>query len=91
MKKNKKNRGPCKEEDGIYVDGTVLEARPNAMFTVKLDNDFVVLCTICGKMRMKYIKVLPDDRVQVRLSEYDLTKGIIKYRYKENDSRVQTR
>jgi len=84
MKKNKKF-DTNKTKDGIYVDGTVVEARANAMFDVRLDNDFMVLCTICGKIRMKHIKILPDDRVQVRLSEYDLSKGIIKYRY---DTRV---
>ena len=86
--KKKVNKGPKKPKDGIFVDGTVLEARANTMFDVKLDNDFVVLCTICGKIRINRIKILPDDRVQVKLSEYDLSKGIIEYRY---DSRVQTR
>ena len=86
--KKKVNKGPKKPKDGIFVDGTVLEARANAMFDVKLDNDFVVLCTICGKIRINRIKILPDDRVQVKLSESDLSKGIIEYRY---DSRVQTR
>jgi translation initiation factor IF-1 len=86
MKKHKE-KGPKKAKDGIFVDGTVTEARANAMFDVKLDNDFSVLCTICGKIRLHRIRILPCDRVQVKLSEYDLTKGIIEYRY---DSRIQT-
>lgn len=80
MKKNKFNE-PLKKDDGIYVDGTVIDARPNAMFGVRLDNDYVVLCTICGKIRKHFVKILPDDRVLVKLSPYDLSKGIIKYRY----------
>lgn len=86
MKKHKE-KGPKKIKDGIFVDGTVTEARANAMFDVKLDNDFSVLCTICGKIRLHRIRITPGDRVQVRLSEYDLSKGIIEYRY---DSRIQT-
>ena len=82
MKNKTRNK---KQKDGIFVDGTVIEARANAMFDVKLDNDFMVLCTICGKIRMHRIRILPHDRVQVKLSEYDLSRGIIEYRY---DSRV---
>ena len=79
MKKKDKN-GPKKPKDGIFVDGTVLEARANAMFDVKLDNDFVVLCTISGKIRIHRIRILPDDIVQVKLSDYDISKGIIENR-----------
>ena len=51
------------KKDTIEVVGTVLEALPNAMFKVKLDNDFVVLATISGKMRMNFIRILPGDKV----------------------------
>ena len=64
----------------VVDEGTVLEARANAMFDVKLDNDNVVLCTICGKIRMNRIRILPGDRVQIGLSIYDMTKGRILYR-----------
>lgn len=70
------------KEDGISVEGVVLEALPNAMFRVKLANDAVVLCHISGKMRKAFIKVLPDDRVTLELSPYDLTRGRITYRTK---------
>ena len=86
MKKSKKDKAQHnsehKKEDGIYVDGTVTEARANAMFDVKLDNDYTVLCTISGKIRQHFIRILPDDRVQVKLSPYDLSRGIIVYNYK---------
>ena len=61
---------------------TVLEAQKNAMFRVELDNGHKVLAHISGKMRMHYIRILPDDRVVVELSPYDLTRGRIVYRYK---------
>ncbi len=70
------------KEENIEVQGTVLEALPNAMFKVELENGQVILAYISGKMRMHYIKILPGDRVMVELSPYDLTKGRITYRFK---------
>ena len=63
------------KNDSIEVLGTVLEALPNAMFKVKLENDFEVLAHISGKMRMNYIRILPGDKVKIELSPYDLTRG----------------
>lgn len=70
------------KDDVIVVDGKVIEALPNAMFRVQLENGHVVLCHISGKMRMHYIKILPGDKVKIEMSPYDLTKGRISYRYK---------
>ncbi len=70
------------KEENIEVQGTVLEALPNAMFKVELENGQVILAYISGKMRMHYIKILPGDKVMVELSPYDLTKGRITYRFK---------
>ena len=70
------------KESNIEVDGTILETLPNAMFRVKLENGHTVLAHVSGKMRMHYIKLLPDDKVKLELSPYDLTKGRITYRYK---------
>jgi len=70
------------KEDCIEMEGMVLEALPNAMFRVKLDNEHVVLGHISGKMRRHYIRILAGDRVMVELSPYDLTRGRITYRYK---------
>ena len=58
------------------------ESLPNAMFRVELANNHEVLAHISGKMRMHYIKILPGDRVLVELSEYDLTRGRVTYRFK---------
>ena len=69
------------KEPNIEVDGSILEALPNAMFKVKLENGHVVLAHVSGKMRMHYIKLLPDDKVKLELSPYDLSKGRIIFRY----------
>ncbi len=73
---------PVKEE-GIEVEGIVIENLPNARFRVKLDEgDVELLAHVSGKMRMNYIRILPGDRVRVELSPYDLTRGRIVYRFK---------
>ncbi len=70
------------KQDGIEVDGIVLEPLPNAMFTVELANGHKVLAHVSGKIRMNYIRILPGDKVTVELSPYDLKRGRITYRYK---------
>ena len=72
----------AKKEDAIELEGTVVEPLPNAMFKVELENGHRVLAHISGKMRMHYIRILPEDKVIVELSPYDLTRGRITYRYK---------
>ena len=69
-------------DDVIELEGEVIEALPNAMFRVKLENGHNILAHISGKMRMHYIKILPGDRVTVELSVYDLDRGRITYRFK---------
>lgn len=71
-----------KKEDAIELEGKVTEPLPNAMFRVELENGVSVLCSISGKIRMNYIRILPGDKVTVQLSPYDLTRGRITYRYK---------
>ncbi len=70
------------KEEKIEMDGTIVEALPNTMFKVKLDNDHEVLGHISGKMRRYYIRILPGDRIKIELSPYDLTRGRITFRYK---------
>ena len=70
------------KQDVIEVEGTILEALPNAMFKVKLQNDHEILAHISGKIRMYFIKILPGDRVTVELTPYDLNRGRITYRFK---------
>jgi len=72
----------AKKEGAIEIEGTVVESLPNAMFRVELQNGHKVLAHISGKMRQHYIRILPEDRVVVELSPYDLTRGRIVYRYK---------
>ena len=80
MKRMKSEYMP-KKDGAIELEGTITESLPNAMFRVELDNGHMVLAHISGKMRMHYIRILPDDRVVVELSPYDLTRGRIVYRY----------
>ena len=70
------------KEDIIEMPGEVVEKLPNAMFKVKLENDHELLCTISGKMRKYYIRILPGDKVTVEISPYDLSRGRISYREK---------
>src|SRR5699024_4075594 len=72
----------AKKDGVIEIEGHVVEALPNAMFRVELSNGHKVLAHISGKMRQHYIRILPEDRVVVELSPYDLTRGRIVYRYK---------
>ena len=70
------------KQDVIELEGTILEALPNAMYKVELENGHVILGHISGKMRMNYIKILPGDKVVVQVSPYDLSRGRITYRKK---------
>ena len=70
------------KDDNIEAEGTVVECLRNATFKVKLANGYIVTCTISGKIRMHYIKILPGDKVRVEMSPYDLSKGRIVFRYK---------
>jgi translation initiation factor IF-1 len=70
------------KEETIQMNGSVLEALPNAMFRVELENQHVILAHISGKMRKHFIKILPGDQVMVELTPYDLNRGRIIYRAK---------
>ena len=70
------------KKEVIQVEGTIVEALPNAMFRVELENGHKVLAHISGKMRMHFIQILPGDKVTVELSPYDLNRGRIVYRSK---------
>lgn len=79
------------KQDLIQVKGKVLEALPNAVFRVKLENnEHELLASISGKMRMHYVKIIPGDKVLVELSPYDLSKGRIYYREKEENPNAPT-
>ncbi len=71
-----------KKEDVIEICGKVLDLLPNMTFVVELENGVQIKAHLCGKMRMKNIRVLVGDRVNVEMSSYDLTKGRIIYRYR---------
>ncbi|MBI4343248.1 MAG: translation initiation factor IF-1 [Candidatus Omnitrophica bacterium] len=68
------------KEDLIEVEGTVLEALPNAMFRIEIQEGHKVLAHLGGKLRKHYIRILPGDRVKLELTPYDLTRGRITFR-----------
>ncbi|MBI3312297.1 MAG: translation initiation factor IF-1 [Candidatus Omnitrophica bacterium] len=70
------------KEEPIQVEGVVVEALPNAMFRVQLENGHRLLAHVAGKMRMHFIRILPGDKVTVEMSPYDLTRGRITFRIK---------
>ena len=73
-------------KDGVIeVEGQVVEALPNAMFRVELENKHIVLATISGKMRKNYIRILPQDRVVLEMSPYDLHRGRISPESSQNN------
>ncbi|WP_107196877.1 translation initiation factor IF-1, partial [Megasphaera stantonii] len=69
------------KEDVIEVEGVVVEALPNAMFKVKLENEHIVLAHVSGKMRMNFIRILPGEGVTMELTPYDLNRGRITFRF----------
>ena len=70
------------KEDVIEIEGTVIEALPNANFQVELANGHQILAHVSGKLRMNYIRIVPGDKVTVEMSPYDLSKGRITWRSK---------
>ncbi|MDQ3098693.1 MAG: translation initiation factor IF-1 [bacterium] len=76
-------------KDGVIeLEGVVTESLPNTLFRVEVTDatdpskKILTLCTISGKMRMNYIKILPGDRVKLEVTPYDTGRGRITFRYK---------
>ncbi|MBN9397994.1 translation initiation factor IF-1 [Candidatus Saccharibacteria bacterium 47-87] len=67
----------------IKMRGKVVEALPNTQFKVELENGLSIIAHISGKMRKNYIRLVPGDMVDVEMTPYDLTKGRITYRHKD--------
>lgn len=78
------------KNDAIEIEGKVVELLPNAMFRVELVNGQRILANISGKMRLHFIRILPGDKVMVEMSPYDLTKGRITFRHKNDTLNPQT-
>ena len=64
-------------KDAIRLEAKVMDALPNAMFRIELENGHQIIAHVSGKMRMHFIRILPGDSVTVEMSPYDLTKGRI--------------
>ena len=77
------------KEESIEMEGTIIEALPNTLFKVELENGHEIIAHISGKMRKHYIRILRGDKVTVQLTPYDLNKGRIIFRHKGNRPPVQ--
>ena len=66
-------------EEAIALEGTVVETLPNALFRVELPNGHRVLAHTSGRMRMNFVRLAVGDRVTVKCSPYDLSKGCIAF------------
>ena len=71
------------KEETIELEGVVNEVLPNTIFRVQLDNQHLITAYASGKMRKHRIRILAGDRVTVEMSPYDLTKGRISFRHKD--------
>ena len=70
-----------KDEKNIKIDGVVTEALPNTMFRVEFEDGRLILTTLKGKMRRRYVRVFPGDKVKVEMTPYDKERGRIVYKY----------
>ena len=70
------------KEEGIEMEGTIVDTLPNTLFRVKLDNGHIITAHISGKMRKNYIRILTGDKVKIEMTPYDLSKGRITFRQK---------
>lgn len=72
----------------IKLTGKVVEALPNTQFVIELENGQRIIAYVSGKMRKHYIKLVPGDKVEVELTPYDLTKGRISFRLRDDKPSV---
>ena len=73
----------AENKEVIKLVGKVVESLPNTQFRVELENGHTIIAHVSGKMRKHYIRLVPGDRVEVELTPYDLTKGRISFRLKD--------
>lgn len=66
--------------DNIEIEGTIIDALPGTQFKVKLENGFVIMAQLSGKLRLNNIRVAIGDKVKTEVSPYDLSRGRITWR-----------
>ena len=74
------------KEDLIEFEGTVIAMLPDSRFRVRLDNGHETLAYTSGRMKKNRIRILEGDRVTVEMTPYDLTKGRINFRHKDDSA-----
>ncbi len=73
----------AKQKEVIKLVGVILEGLPSTQFRVELENGHNIIAHMSGKMRKNFIRLVPGDKVEVELTPYDLTKGRISFRLKD--------
>jgi translation initiation factor IF-1 len=68
------------KESHLELEGVVQTVLPGTMFRVELENKHLVLATISGKMRKRWVRLTVGDRVKMEMSQYDLDKARIVWR-----------
>jgi translation initiation factor IF-1 len=71
------------KEEMVELEGVVDEVLPNTMFRVKLTNGHDIVAYASGKIRKHRIRILAGDRVTIEMSPYDMTKGRVSFRHKD--------
>lgn len=69
------------DRDRLEFEGTVIESN-KGQFKVQVSENYIVLCTLSGKIRTNSVRILLGDRVKIEVSEYDPSRGRIVYRIK---------
>jgi translation initiation factor IF-1 len=68
-------------KDIVCKKGVVVQALPNTMFKVELEEGKIILATLKGKMRRRYVRIFPGDKVKVEMTPYDEERGRIVFKY----------
>lgn len=76
------------KEELLEVDGTVLERLPDARYRVRLDNGHETMAYMAGRVKKNRIRILAGDRVTIEMTPYDLTKGRINFRHRDERAPV---
>jgi translation initiation factor IF-1 len=84
-------RDDMAKEELLEMDGTVLERLPDARYRVRLDNGHETMAYMSGRVKKNRIRILAGDRVTIEMTPYDLTKGRINFRHRDEKAAAAPR
>lgn len=70
-----------RNQGSVEIDGRILETLPNTMFKVELSDGRVILTSLKGSLRKRYVRIFPGDRVKIEITKYDKERGRIIFKY----------